>query len=561
MAQNSPGVIYLEVDEDITSAIDRLTKSSGSSVQMVTAKRSTLFQSVINLKLLKKAAADAGKSLTLVTSDRVATNLAGRIGVPIASQVGEAGAIPKAAPAVAAVDDEIDGGDDDDDDEEDEPTVVPVKTSPPPSSATTDQDIARASQPAPAPQRPTSAPAAAAGAAASPKGKSLVPNIGAMQKRIFWIAGGILAVVLLVALNFYLAQAKVTLFARGTQVKASFQFVADPSVQQSNIDEGVLSATEVAVEKTLSGSVTATGTKDNGTKADGTMTVYNSYDSSPHKLVAGTRFMSADGKIFRSTTDAIVPGGSLGGGKVIAGQTSVPVQADQNGDQYNLGPARYSIPGLSSAEQSGIYGQGSQMQGGTSKTVKVVTQADIDKAKQAALDAEKDKVQEELSKKAGDGQVVLTASLKEDMGKIDANPEAGSEAQNGTVSVQISYSELAVKKSELSDMTTKQEEKQIGADKQVYNDGSDNLKLTPVGQPDASGARRFSASATAFAGGKIDKAALAKELKGKKYSEAVDIAANQPDVERADVSLSPSWATGLPQFTSHIHIDIKVSDQ
>jgi hypothetical protein len=92
--QDKNGVLYLEVDEDITSAIDKLGKNTSDSIQVVTAKRSTLFQSVINLRLLKKAADDAGKSLVLVTSDRVSTNLAGRIGVPVATQVGGSAEVP-----------------------------------------------------------------------------------------------------------------------------------------------------------------------------------------------------------------------------------------------------------------------------------------------------------------------------------------------------------------------------------------------------------------------------------------------------------------------------------
>src|SRR5476651_2328216 len=80
--------LYLEVDEDITSAIDKLTKSQGGSVQIVVPKRSTMLQSIINLKLLKKAADSGGKELVLVTSDRIATELASRVGLAVAPSIG-----------------------------------------------------------------------------------------------------------------------------------------------------------------------------------------------------------------------------------------------------------------------------------------------------------------------------------------------------------------------------------------------------------------------------------------------------------------------------------------
>src|SRR5215469_4965346 len=80
--------LYLEADEDITSAIDKLTKSPAQKVQIVVPKRSTMLQSIINLKLMKKAAEGAGKELVLVTNDKIATDLAGRVGLAVAPSVG-----------------------------------------------------------------------------------------------------------------------------------------------------------------------------------------------------------------------------------------------------------------------------------------------------------------------------------------------------------------------------------------------------------------------------------------------------------------------------------------
>jgi hypothetical protein len=549
MAQpNSQGVIYLEADEDITSAIDKLTKDPSQRVQLVAAKRSTLMQSVINLRLLKKAASDANKQLVVVTSDRVVANLAGRIGVPLASQVGEEARVPTAAAAAALTEDEIDGGTIGDDDA---PVVSKKAAAVAPVAAKAVDDTPEPAAPVPAPSRPTP----------SAKTKSAVPNIGKMQKRVLWIGGGVAALLLLIAANIYFTNAKVTLFMKGTQSTVSFGLTADPTLKQSSTDTGVLAASQLTVSKTLQSSVQATGTKDAGTKANGTMTVYNSYDSSPHPLVAGTRFTAPDGKVFKSTADTTVPGGTLGGGKIVPGQTTVQVEAADNGDQYNLGPARYNIPGLSADQQAGIYGQGAQMKGGTSKTIKVIIQADVDKAKQAALDGNKDKVQSDLKDKAGKGQTVLVESLQQNVTSADSNPEVGAEASSGQVSVQVTYTQLAVSQSELSQLTRSAELKDVGQDKEIYSDGSDKLQLTALGKPDGDGTQKFTATAIAFAGAKIDKAALAKEMTNKKYGDATDIGSRQSDVERTEIKLTPGWATGMPIISGHIHIDVKVANQ
>lgn len=557
--KNTEGVIYLEVDEDITSAVDKLTSEAGSAVQIVTAKRSTLFQSVINLKLLKKAAADANKDLVLVTSDRVATNLAGRIGVPVASQVGEPGSVPKMAAAAAGAaalksndEDEIDGGTIGD--------VVPDAKPATPEPHPAEEVVEKVPTPEPPTPTPASSPEPAAKGKKTGK-KSPVPSIGKMQKRVLLGGLAVLALLLALGLNYYFTRATVTLFAKGAQVNASFDFTADPSARQSDIGAATLAATELSLDRTVNASVQATGTKDLGTKAGGTITVYNEFDSNSQPLVAGTRFISADGKVFRSTANATVPGSSVSGGKIVAGQTTVSVQADQNGDQYNLGPTRYTIPGLSAAQQAGIYGQGQQMQGGSSKTAKVITQADIDKAQKAALEADKADAQKDLKSKAGKGQVVLEPSLTQKVTRSDPNPDANAEASSGTVAISVEYTQLAVKQSELSELAKSKEQEQIGQDKDIYDDGSSNLQLKAVGAPASDGGQKFRANATAFAGTKIDKDALVKDIKGKKIGEATEIAQRLQDVEKAEIKVTPTWATSLPGIEKHIKVEIKVSNQ
>ncbi len=549
MAQDSTqptnGVIYLEADEDITAAVDKLVKSDASKVQIVTTKRSTLLQSVINLKLLQKAAKDAHKDLVVVTTDRVATSLAGRIGVPVASQVGEAAKIPSAMAAAAVTDDEIDGGS--------------VGETPEPASST------GMTTPLSTPPAEPLAPAAATQAPppsspAKPKGQR-VPSISAVQKRVMWGGIALLLVGTIFGAFYYFAGAKVTLYANASQVNTQFAFTADPAAKSSDIDSSVLSAQRLSLTKAVTASVEATGTKDLGTKANGTITVYNNYDSDDHPLVSGTRFVSSGGLVFRSTEDVVVPGGNVKNGKIVPGQVGVSVQADQNGDQYNLGPGKYTIPGLPADQQTGIYGQGNQMKDGTTKTAKVVTQADVEKAQVAALASDKPASAKELAGKASASQAVIDPSLQQNVTSSDVKPAVNSEAQTATLTIQVAYSQLAVKKSELARLARAEESKQLGGESQIYDDGSDKLAMTLVEKPQSpDSAQKFNASATAFAGTRIDSAALAKELKGKKYGEALEVASKVPGVDRAEINLKPGWFTRMPGIANHITITIKVAN-
>jgi hypothetical protein len=549
MANDTNGVIYLEVDEDITSAIDKLTKSTSDKVQVVAAKRSTLFQSVINLKLMQKAAKDAGKGLVVVTSDRVATSLAGRLGVPIASQVGEAAAIPKATPLAtqALADDEIDGG-----------TVgeAAKAAGATPLSSPSAADTPLSSKSEPTPPTPLQAPLAPETKSKSKKAR--VPNIGRMQKRLLW--GGLVVVVVavLIFLNYYLASAQVALYAQASQVNSTFDFTADPTINQSDIGSSDLTAQQLTLSKTLTTTAQASGVKDDGSKASGNMTVYNCYDSSSLTLPAGTQFTAQDGNVFTSNSAVTVPGGGLSHGACAPGQASVTVQAAQNGSSYNENQGPYAVAGQPGGS-SGVYAQGGQMQGGVTKIDKVVTQTDVNSAQAAALAADKAGSTAALTAKANNQQSVITQSLQQTVESSSANPTVGSVASSATVTIQVTYSELAVQKSELSKLAQAQESQQLGAQSQIYDDGSGNLQLTALSSPDSNGAQKFRAAATAYAGTKINTAALAKQLKGQKYGDAVNQAGQISGVTKADISISPSWNTSMPGIASHIHVTIKVS--
>ncbi|HSX41686.1 MAG TPA: hypothetical protein VLF21_03640 [Candidatus Saccharimonadales bacterium] len=545
MAADKDNVIYLEVDEDITSAIDKLGKAPGDAVQIVAAKRSTLMQSVINLRLLKKAAADSKKKLLLVSGDRVTQNLAGRIGLPVALQVDGEPIRGESGPAKGAADDEIDGGVVGDEPEKPKkPEAKPADEMPMPEDVVAEP---KTEQSKPKPQV---------------KKTQRVPNFNQMQKRILWIGGGVFALLLLLALNYYFTSAKVTLFAKADQVNSSFGFTADPTTTNSDPKAGVLAASQLSFSKSLTASVTATGQKDNGTKAHGQITVSNCYDNSPHTLVAGTRFAAPDGKIFHSDSEATVPGGQGSFfGCTTPGKVNVGVTADQNGDGYNLAAGtKYTIPALPSSQQAGIYGTGDQMTGGTAKISKVVTQGDVDKAKQTALDSDKEDGAKAVKAKVGKNQTLLEASIQQNVTSLSSNPDVGAESPTASLTIQVAYTGLAVAKSELSDLAKAQEQKQIGDDQQIYEDGSDNLKLS-ADKPTASGAIKFSAEAAAFAGKKIDTAALAKKLVGKKYGEAADTAKNLEGVDKAEIVLTPGWATSMPGILKHIHVSIKANLQ
>lgn len=539
-------ILYLEVDEDITSAIDKLTRAEGKGVSVVVPKRSTLLQSVVNLKLLQKAAKDAKKELVLVTSDKTSLNLAGRVGIAVADSPGASAKVPEVAePEPETPADIVEG-------EEGEDAVVPEAAAP---VAAKDANEALMTKRAVADQEPEPE-----GVAEKPKKGIRVPNFHALQKRGLLAVGAVVLILGAWAASVLLSSAKVTLFAQGTRVATQFDFSVDPTVSSSDPAKALLVGQQQEIKKDLTGTFTPTGKKDVGTKASGNVTVTN-YCYNPGTIAAGTIFTASDGKKFTSTEAKPVANAVPAGGACPSPTTVVvPVEASATGGEYNLAPTSYSVGSYPSAgNNNSVRGQGNQMSGGTTRVITVVTQADIDKAKTELVEKEQEAAKKELESRAGSGKKAIVESFEATTGEVTSNPAIDTEAAQVTLTIKATYSMLVVSTDDFAKMVREQEQKQVGAHNQIYDDGIDSAKVT-VGKKEPSGKRLFGFQTDAYSGAKLDTTQVANQLKGKRYGDAADIASKLPGIERAEITIWPSWSSHMPRFTNKIKIEIKVSN-
>lgn len=112
---------------------------------------------------------------------------------------------------------------------------------------------------------------------------------------------------------------------------------------------------ELATE--LGGAVPVDGPPSAPVHAQGTVTLINT-QSTTQALVVRTRLLSPDGTLFRLTRGVVLPPR----GRI----ERVPVVADRAGDGGNIGPTKFTIPGLSSWLQNRIWAESEEpMTGGS----------------------------------------------------------------------------------------------------------------------------------------------------------------------------------------------------
>jgi hypothetical protein len=84
LQQNGKDTVYVDVDDEITAIIDKVTGSKQKIVALVLPKRASVLQSVVNMKLLKRSADNANKNVVLITTETALMPLAGAAGLHVA---------------------------------------------------------------------------------------------------------------------------------------------------------------------------------------------------------------------------------------------------------------------------------------------------------------------------------------------------------------------------------------------------------------------------------------------------------------------------------------------
>src|ERR1039458_1087201 len=92
----SKETIYIDIEDEITAIINKVIKSKAKLVVLVLPKRATVFQSIVNMKLLKKRAEKDSKNIVLVTSDMGLFPMAGVVGLRVAKNLQDKPFLPLA---------------------------------------------------------------------------------------------------------------------------------------------------------------------------------------------------------------------------------------------------------------------------------------------------------------------------------------------------------------------------------------------------------------------------------------------------------------------------------
>ena len=542
-AKAQKSTIYLDAEDEITAIIEKVRGAHSNIVALVPPKRAAALQSVVNLKLLQRAAKTAKKNLVLVTSEPSLLPLAGTVGMMVAKTPSSKPEVPEAPKFHDQPDDletdVVESGE--------EPDLDPQK---PIGELAGDKDVETievGDEPAAKSETPSKSKKS------KPDKKLKVPNFNTFRKKML-LAGGILLglIVLFVFANVVLPRADLVIKTDTSNVTVNLNLTASTTARSVDAENLVLPANAKELKKTDTEKAAATGQRDDGTKATGSMTLTNCIDDGvSHTVPAGTSF-TAGGKTFVSTESATLPKAIFSAGSCDSDGGSrsrtVSVSADGNGDSYNLSAKSYT------SSISGITAFGSDMTGGVSKIVKIVSQADVDGAKQKVLDRIKPAAESELkSQFEKDNAIPIPETLKTAEPAITSSPNVNSEGNEVTVSITVTYNQVGVSKDDLKQIVEADVKRQTDNSKQTMQDAGLDAAAYKVTSSTATDTK-FQLQTIATAGPQLDTEGIKKQVAGKKRGETTSLILARPGIKDVEINYSPFWVFSTPKNVKHIKI-------
>jgi hypothetical protein len=385
--------------------------------------------------------------------------------------------------------------------------------------------------------------------AVSRKEKPLIIPKGKKSKKI----NALIAVIVLLLITagvlcqFVFARVEIIIWPETEVLNLEEKVTVDSKISQLNVSAKVIPGENIEEEKEISQEFPSSGKIKKEAKAQGQIRVYNAYSTSLQVLVANTRFISDTGKLFRSIKKVTIPGGKYEKGKLVPGTLDIQVVAAEAGEDYNIGPSTFSLPGLTGTERYySVYGKSfSQMTGGLKGEVLQVTQGDLQIAKSILIDNLKKESKNSLLAKLSEDFVLLDETISQEVLEATGTAEAGAEVSSFAYRVKIKSKGLGFQKQNLDNFA----EEFVGlkiAETQKIQPETLKVNFTPESINMNLGQIVLNLEISAKIYLDIDVVSIEKLILGKSIKETQILLENQPEVTKVEIKPWPFWLKNIP---------------
>jgi len=379
-----------------------------------------------------------------------------------------------------------------------------------------------------------------------------------------WFTKGVLPLLVLVvlsigAVHLFFAKAELTLWPEVREVKLLEPIVAEVGREKLDQEERIIPARTLTEEKRATRLFPASSNTIKENRASGTIRVFNAYTSTPQNLLVQTRFISEEGKLFRTPVKITIPGKTEVQGKMVPGFVDIEVIAVEAGEDYNIAPSNFSLPGLSgSVLFTVIYGESTRpMTGGSERVVSVVSEDDIEKARESLIEELKLKAAEDLLSRVPEHMMATIDSISVEITEADSLVGAGAELDQFNVSVSLIATVFMFPKADIDTLVNIFLTRELEEGERVFKDKTEiDFQKIMVDKNAKTSSLDLGITATIYL--YVDPTELKIKLRGKSKDEAQNILASYNIFSQINLSLWPFWISSLSQNVDKLEIQVIV---
>lgn len=569
-------VIYIELDDEVTTVFEKVKEAKCNEVYIVCPNQSLLFQSIVNLKILKKKALKLKKEIFLVTDDKNATHMAGKLGIGVFNKEDRDGAPRIFSPA---------SGDE-------RLLITPLKAS---------VNAASEEMPTRLKERKISISQILKRKGVGNDGKIKIESRVEAQKKekdklkIRVIAPNRRALIALISLStvillfiLYIALPGATIYitpTSSTLEKSVNITLADFTKNQGEIetsDSKVIASYPVSttVSKMIEYTPTGKQVSAKASNARGQITIFNE-SGEDWLLVKSTRFQTEEGIVFRLQNDLTVPAGVVGNpGKIAAVVVADPLDANDlvTGDRGNIGPTRFFLPGLREENRTKIYAENAvAMTGGVTDYTSYVVEEDLEGARlrlreeltKVAVEELK-KVVEEKNTVLGEAEFALLEGMNAvQIGEVEIDLAAGlvgQEVEKFSVSGTVTVSGIYYSRTEMLNILTEELSEKKSPNRELLKISEDSKSYRIFEWDEVAGKVKLTANIKGIEQYEIDPkeedgarllTKIREHVAGMNIEEARRFIQNLPEVNKVTIESWPAWSPTIPSIPDNIEFEIR----
>jgi len=342
------------------------------------------------------------------------------------------------------------------------------------------------------------------------------------------------------------------------KVSINDSFIA--SLNNNKEGEGV-SFKVMKVEESESLSINAQKSEKVSNKAYGEIYIYNNYSSSAQTLIAGTRFETVNGKIYKINKAVTVPGKKIVNGKMTPGSLLVTVYASAPGEEYNIGLSDFTLPGLKGGSRyTEVYARSKGLiKGGYVGEMKIVSKEEVSQAKIKLAKSLNEKLLAKAKTQVPEGYILYEDAIFAELSDNSSELGTKSEGNKVTLTMKGILSCAIFPEKELAQMIAKKKITNLQND-DVHSDSLKDLIFKVVGK---SGVNlkdnkvfSFKLEGDAEIVWNLDVKDFKQNLAGLSKYKYQEIFSKYPMVEKAETIFSPSWSSVFPTDLEKISIEI-----